>query len=754
MGLISSAQVCNLVLRGEITDQATGEALEFANIYLEEQESGTITDENGRFTLSDICRGEVHLKISHIGCEPQAIFFTLSRDTFIQVSLDHHSELLHTIEVEGEDRNYGVTQIRRNIQTGEILDAQGQSLGDLISHVPGVNQLKTGNTISKPVIHGLYGNRITIVQHGLNLSSQRWGNDHAPEVGMVGMDRISVVKGVDAIQMGSEGLGGAVILESNPVVSDPHLHGWVNYKFRSNGAQHSMSGHLKNRWKGLSWKATTGFDRSGDTKAPDYFLTNTGVRGYHADLSLYHEIGKNSDIQLNYSFFRNENGILRGAHLGNISDLEAAISREEPFFTQDDFSYDINAPRQEVAHHLLSLGSLINFNDSTRLKIRSGLQYNHRHEFDVRRGGRSSLPSLDLRLLNQQNSVSLIHESKGWTLQSGVETAWSSNNNDPETGIQPLIPDYIQVNSGAFVTAKRSIRDWVVEGGARYDFRYFSVAIAPLNSTDDIQRFKHRYHNVMGSVGLRHRVSDDLQWRFNAGLAQRQPNINELYSAGLHQGVAGIEEGDRDLNGETSLKFMGQVSWHLPSHAWLEIGVYTQLINNYIYLQPEDELRLTIRGAYPVFSYVQDDVNISGLDASVTIPLGHSIEWQVTGNLIRGSLMGSGEPLIYMPQDRIVSHIKYQFSGNELNGHLSIGGEYMFRQKRFPEEVDFLPPPDGYFLLNAEAKLRFQLFGEDVTFFTSANNILNTRYRNYLNRWRYFSDEMGFDLSLGGRWHF
>ncbi|MDX1685356.1 MAG: TonB-dependent receptor [Saprospiraceae bacterium] len=748
---ILRGQSCNLTIKGKILDRATAEPLEYANVFLEEQGAGAVTDSAGSFHIRKVCPGHIHLRVSHIGCETRSFYFDIGSDTALQITLEHHSEVLHEIEVLGQTEPFGAAQSRSSIQEAEIRDAQGESLGRLASRIPGVSSLNSGTQISKPVIHGLYGNRIAILQNGVNLSSQRWGNDHSPEVAVAQADKITVLKGVDAIKAGTEGLGGAIILSDNPIVNDPHLHGWGNYSFSSNGRQHSAAVRLRQKWKGLSWKFTGGGSRSGDRKTPDYFLTNTGRANFHGDISLYHPIGKDNDVQLNYSYYNDELGILRGAHVGNLTDLDEAIGREVPFFTEDNFSYEIEAPRQKVEHHIISLQSHLGLSPTARLELKSGFQSNHRQEFDVRRGGRTSLPSLDLTLIDQQNYADLTYEKNGYTWGSGLQTSWLLNTNDPQTGIEPLIPDYVKFVGGMYSTLKKQIGNWTYEAGGRYDYRFFSVAIAPLNSQDQVKRFEHNFHNLMGSIGILHRISHDLNWSINAGITQRQPYINELYSSGLHQGVAGIEEGDRDLESEASRKILGRLSWHTPSHAWIEIGIYSQWIDNYIYLDPQDEIRLTIRGAFPVFRYVQDNVNISGVDFSFQLPIGKSIEYQLKGSALKGTNLSDDQPLILMPQNRVQSGLKYLFSEHKASGHISLNAEYVFRQENYPQDEDFLPPPDGYFLLHGEAKLNFELWQQDMAFIASVENALNTTYRNYLNRWRYFADETGLNVRFGLR---
>ena len=89
--------------------------------------------------------------------------------------------------------------------------------------------------------------------------------------------------------------------------------------------------------------------------------------------------------------------------------------------------------------------------------------------------------------------------------------------------------------------------------------------------------------------------------------AKRSPEPNELYSNGLHQGVAGIEEGNWQLQPERLFKTILTQSAYIPKFFHVEVSLYSHLMDDYIYLKPEDELRLTIRGAFPVYKYTQED---------------------------------------------------------------------------------------------------------------------------------------------------
>src|SRR5205807_438351 len=61
---------------------------------------------------------------------------------------------------------------------------------------------------------------------------------------------------------------------------------------------------------------------------------------------------------------------------------------------------------------------------------------------------------------------------------------------------------------------------------------------------------------------------------------------------------------------------------------------------------------------------------------------------------------------------------------------------------------DYTPPPKGYMLVNLDAGLSLPLAGKTVDFELGGNNILNEVYREYTDRFRYYADEMGWNVFL------
>jgi len=85
---------------------------------------------------------------------------------------------------------------------------------------------------------------------------------------------------------------------------------------------------------------------------------------------------------------------------------------------------------------------------------------------------------------------------------------------------------------------------------------------------------------------------------------------------------------------------------------------------------------------------------------------------------------------------------------------LSLSGAYFFKQNRITAEQDFLLPPDGYALVGFQAAKDFSLGKNQLKIALKVDNLLNTTYRDYLNRLRYFADEAGRNVRLNVRYVF
>lgn len=136
--------------------------------------------------------------------------------------------------------------VSNRISSSEIHRAAGSSLATLLERISGVSSLSTGTTVSKPVIHGMHGNRILIINNGARQTGQQWATDHAPEVDINESGNILVIKGADGVRYGSDALGGIIVTEQPPFAfGQEHPKGRIATFYGSNGHRYAATGSLE-----------------------------------------------------------------------------------------------------------------------------------------------------------------------------------------------------------------------------------------------------------------------------------------------------------------------------------------------------------------------------------------------------------------------------------------------------------------------------------------------------------------------------
>ncbi len=759
--LCAFAQECNKTVKGSVLDFSSSEPLPYVNVYIKETQGGVKSDSNGNFVLKNICPGDYHIVFSHIGCDSRQVFIQFKNDTTLTISLEHNHNVLHSVKI--QDKNgRSTTQNIEQLNKQQIGDKANDNLSNMLEELTGVSTMRNGSGIAKPVVHGLYGNRITILNNGVAQSGQQWGNDHSPEIDPMVAKRIRVLKGVSSLQYPGSNLGSVVLIEPDKINNEPHLHGTASYFFETNGRGHGTNISLEQFNPKLAWRVNGTLKKNGDRRTPAYFLNNTGANERNLSIQLEKSFKNKLFTDLYFSTFNTTLGVLRGSHIGNVNDLKSSFNRSVPFYTEDKFSYGIDAPKQNVNHHLFKLHAKYYKNENHFWDVTLAQQLNNRKEFDVRRSGRSDIPAMSLlqHTFFAEAKQTLILKND-WKLINGLQFTFTDNMNNPETGILPLIPDYRSYESGLYSLINKRVKKSFFEFGVRYDNVFQDVTAISSDLPRRLLFYENWFHNISANAGWTYSIDDHKQLSYNVGYATRNPAINELYSNGLHQGVSGLEYGDTSLNKENALKTTLSLNLDFDHHSAIEALVYYQYINDYIFLEPQSEFSTSIRGTFPVFNYRQTNAQIYGFDLSTNYELLENLTAKGTFSYIRGKDLTNDAPLVFIPANNFTLGLKYVYPksiqlGKKVAENLEIGLEdrYTFRQTNLNDDQDFVPPPAAYNLLSAKLAVDVQLRKNRLRLFMRGTNLLNAEYRDYLNRQRYFANDMGRNIVIGARLKF
>jgi len=744
-----------------------------AGVALQKTRFQAISDVNGMFEITGLCPGKYMVDVTYIGYEGYQSEVEVPFEGRIEIRLTPTTKLLEDVVIESQRTTRGASQTAVTLEADELTALHGKPLGESLKEIAGVNALQTGPSIFKPVIDGLHSQRILILNNGIRQEGQQWGVEHAPEVDPFIASQIEVLKGAETVRYGSAAMGGVIIINPPPLHQTEKIGGEINLGMMSNNRMGVFSGLVEGTMKEgskWSWRLQSSVKKGGDYHARKYNLSNTAL----SEFNFSGAIGLDAEhrgMEVYLSSFNTELGILRAAHTGNLNDLQQSIETKRPWYVAD-FTYDIRHPRQIINHHLLKISAFQDVRDLGKINILYGGQYDLRNEYDIRRSGRDARPSMSLKLMSHVLDASLDHENSAHSGSVGINASAKINTNDTrETGVRPLLPDFQQLSAGFFFLEKWKRNKWVVEAGARYDYQYLQV-LTFINNQDLIKP-QFNFNFLSGTLGATVLFNPRLRLLSNFAMSSRPPHVSELYSEGLHHGTASIEEGLMRKDGfvqteqslikeEFSKKWINTLQY-TDEKFTLDFSVYYNDIDHYVYLRPTST-RLTVRGYFPVFQYEQTDALLMGSDAALKWKVSERVAFSSKFSYIYAKDTRYDDVLIYIPPAQIENGVIVSFpdAGKLKDFFFGVSVPTTFRQTRAPmvvnpldigenspeEAFDFAAAPDGYTLLNAKMGFKMPVGDHFVAVSLTGENLLNTSYRNYMNRLRYYADDIGSNFIL------
>jgi iron complex outermembrane receptor protein len=752
-------------------DSQTKESLSDVLIQIIDSDKFTTTDEDGNFIFENICSKSIKSKISRYGyydtlvqTDVNYIIIYLNQETF---------QLNSVLILDQKEKNIGTKTIsQRSISINDRPTNPTQSLADFISEIDGVTLTSVGSNVQLPVIHGLYGNRILILNNYLKHGFQNWGNEHAPEINISSVDKVTVIKGSSGVRFGPEALGGAVIIEPDPMKLNSPFYLNLGSGFQTNGKGMNFNVKSGSGYKNFGYSLGLDYSKIGDRHAPSYSLTNTGKEEKSLNLGFHYHI-KSFDIKLFYNYVDLDLALLRSSFFHSGNALSNAINSETPLFIRP-FSYNINEPNQVVSHHFSKAKINWWYNENEKVSFTFGGQLNSRKEYDVRRNSHKPIIDLDLYtfdyLLEWEHSL-----SKNLNGLIGFQFFNQDNDNNPGTGTTAFIPNYNTNRWSLFVLETKKIGKNFIEAGIRLDNEINNVRGRVQNQ--NIFRDEYKLNNITLSLGFENKISQNFSIKSNLGSAWRTPNMAELFSYGGHsfKNTFGllryyynssdkimtdkvIKMDEAIITAEKGIKFINELNFNSEKQK-VKITLFSNYIMNYIFERPIG-LFGTIRGPMPYFIYDQTDIIFIGSDISLERKITENIKSTSTLNYLWSKNLNKNGKLINQPPIKISNNfvIKTNKFWNINFSEVSILPSYTFKQFQVPKTIspeqftdgslttidysevfDIKDAPDGYFLFNLTWKIKKNNLSTSLII----KNLFNKKYRNYLNQMRYFADEPG-----------
>ena len=612
---------------------------------------------------------------------------------------------------------------------------------DAISHQPGISQLTTGGSISKPIIRGLGYNRVVVMSEGVRQEGQQWGDEHGVEVDGSSINSVEILKGPASLMYGSDAMAGVVILHPQATLPEGEMKANVSTEYQTNNGLFAYNLSMAGNQKGFVWNA-----RFSDKMAHAYknkydgYVPGSQFRERAGRLML----GVNKSwghSRLTWTSYHLTPGIVEGERDPETGELVCNTDNVK--------TYSKALPFQEVKHYKLVWDNSLNLSTGY-LKAIIGYQQNRRKEYEESEDEYELFFKLhtltyDLRYVTNQWN--------GWKLSAGIGGMYQKSGNEGE---EYLIPDYRLFDFGIYATATKSLGDrWTLNGGVRYDHRRMHgdelIEDGDLRFTD----FSRHFNGLTGSIGAVCNINEHFNLRLNVARGFRTPNMSELASNGVHEGSIRYELGNQQLKAEYSLQ--ADLGLDFTSrYVSAQLALFANRIDNYIFTHrlPEE-----IEEGYLTYAYTQGDARLLGFEAGADFHPVHSVHFSNTFSFVDAQQMHASSDTKYLPftpAPRWTSELKWELfhhSHSTVNHHhnsnsihrsllnnlyIAAGLECYLKQSHIYSADDTETTTPGYALLSLSAGTDINVNGKKVAeFYITADNLLNKAYQSHLNRLKY-----------------
>ena len=762
-----------------------------AEIFCELSHSISITNEQGFAVLKGLCASVSDIEINYKGVHYHGIIENQQNIThpldycIVVLSPLTNQNKITTAEFEATwtkvhsgdslsaiSMQSALVRARANTQGDAMRSSQLQALpiqtlARSLEPLPMTQTLSTGMGIGKPVVQGMFGQRLPILNNGFRIEGQTWGLDHAPETDLWGAQKVVLLRGTDALAIGADAWGNAINL-----VNQYDFHAFNRdytqmVSTQTNGGGIQVAGRLiKGRQKQVPGRQPVNFTLSkhpygkghywlysakatGNYNTPTHTLSNTATR--EASLSYgnlwnskrgYWGLKGFAEREFHVKAYAYRGGIFSESHIGNVNDLLAAMQRTEPLVDAP-FSYRINRPMQQAMHIQASYNNRNQVLGKYIVHHKISLQSNQRWEFDPHRSTKTTFAQLNLwqGTINQYTGFEKLkpasHFQVRWVFQNTSQ--WQRY-----AGYY-FLPDYQQwqpnlhcrISTQSHAQTQQSLV-------LRADYLIRNASPKLNGITENLWQ---RKLGSSAAYSLTKQVGQQ-QWQLHVSQLWRPPSINELYSRGVHHGAASFEQGNGNLRPETGQKL--ELLWVKTSQKQeLRITTFYQQSQNFIALFPMESPILTVRGAFPAYEYRQLPTQYGGAEIQLLRQWDRrKLQFSMRFGAIYGKIT-HGQIVRYpnflpCPKGQLQIHKRWS------QATLMIEAIGVGKQPFYTPGSDFLPPPNGYVLFNAQLQLNSKGHDQHAHWVIYGENLANKAYRDYMDRFRYFTNQAG--MNVGIKW--
>jgi len=682
---VATAQTGTTV-SGSITQGEAGQPLSGALVVIDELRLEVRAGEDGSYTFENVPPGEYHVGVRAEGYSTRRTEVSVGATPVeLNIAIDFDLHFAEVLSVSPNARpqfeSYQPTTVLDGQQLTKMLEA---TVAATLSESPGIALREFGPGPARPVIRGLDGDRVSVLEDGQrmgDLSSQ--SGDHAVPSNPAAARKIEVIRGPATLLYGANAIGGLVNVITDSIPNQPTngAAGNVTLNYGSNGGAAGAAAdvHVGNGRFALHFGGAG--NRTGNYQTPEGQVENSQSRMGMGQLG-GSWTGAKSYAGASYGYDDSKYGI-------------PIVEEGQIQLTPKRHSFSARAGGQNLGGWLQAYRATLGVRNYQHSELEGDAIGTTFHNDTI------------------EGEVLLSHKRAGRLV--GSFGAWFLNRAFSAIGAEALSPPVDQQAFAGFLYEEIESSHATVQFGGRLDHAEYRPE-GGLRARD--------FNEFSGSVGLLLKpqaANDNLVLALNVARAARYPALEELYYFGPHPGNLAFEIGNEDLDAEHALGFDVSVRGR-GTRFEVELSFFRNDISNYIFREPTGE----IEEEFPVVRNVAADSMLTGLEAHADLKLTDALTLEVTYDRVRGELKDSGDPLPRIPPQRLRGGLTYQKNAFQIGGSVQAVAT---QDRVFGDEL----PTDGYATARFFASYSFTAGGVLNTITARLDNATDRLYRNHLN---------------------
>jgi iron complex outermembrane receptor protein len=707
-------------LSGTITQGDTSAPLSGALVVIDELRREVRADENGRYTFDNVPPGQYHVGVRAEGYSTRRTEVTVgTTPAELNLAIDFDLHFAEVLSVSPNARPQFESYQPTSVLSGQDLTKQLEStIGATLSEAPGVAMRAFGPAPARPVIRGLDGDRVVVLEDGQrmgDLSSQ--SGDHGVPVNPAAAKKIEVVRGPATLLYGANAIGGLVnvITDTIPMEKTTRPSGTFTLDLGSNGGQAGGAGDIHVGNGRFALHVGGAARRAGEYSTPEGEVANSQSRMAMGTLG-GSWTGEHSYAGASYGYDDMKYGI-------------PIVEEGQISLTPRRHSFSARAGAQDLGGWLQSYRATLGVRRYQHAEL-------HGSEPETTFDNDSTEAEV---LLSHRPKGRLVGSVGGWFLDRGLEVI----------GEEALSPPVDQRGFAGFLYEELKFSHATVQFGGRVDRARFR----PLGGLPN-----RDFTEWSGSLGLLiqpEAANDNFVIALSLARAARHPALEELYFFGPHPGNLAFEIGNPDLQSENGIGFDASVRSRSSRHE-IELTFFRNDIKHYVFRNPLSEEEFHAReeefderfnveeeeggehdhGDLPFVEFVGRDSMLTGFEVHGDVKLTSELTLEGTFDLVRGELSDTGEPLPRIPPARLTAGLTYQRNAFQVGGSVTTVAD---QTRVYGEET----PTDGYTTGRLFVSYAFDRGGVLNTITGRVENVGNTLYRNHLNYLKDVLPEIG-----------